>query len=83
MTAIHFRLLRNMNKFNIVGIFLFLPIFCSKGRKVFLVRSGLGGEEGDANGTELRYATHKQTDPGKSYKRDSFSCYTFISFLFL
>ena len=53
-----------MNKFNIVGIFLFLPIFCSKGRKVFLVRSGLGGEEGDANGTELRYATHKQTDPG-------------------
>ena len=30
-----------MNKFNIVGIFLFLPIFCSKSRKVGVIPASL------------------------------------------
>ena len=35
----------------------------------------------DSISTEPRYASHKQTDPGKSYKRDSFSCYIFPLFI--
>lgn len=72
-----------MNKFNIVGIFLFLPILCSKSRKVGVITSSLESDppapnfktisflpSKEANNrtgirTETRYASHKQTNPGK------------------
>ena len=68
-----------MNKFNIVGIFLFLPILCSKSRKIEVTRSSREGEglneilfsSGEAvNSTDeengKRYARNKPSDPGDS-----------------
>ena len=68
-----------MNKFNIVGIFLFLPILCSKSRKVGLMASSHQSDRlneilfssGEAvnrtdTGNENRYASNKPSDPGNS-----------------
>ena len=49
-----------MNKFNIVGIFLFLPILCSKSRKVGVIIPSLQSDPQTAPNSEFSFLASKE-----------------------